>query len=245
MDYQLEWEAAVLDADFSLDDVKLFRPSTEVAADGETVEAYVPPGFKIVSGGPFGDGDQELLQEANPYTKRHRIFVWAAPEPLLTVARMRHELEHAKQSDCHGTAIQDLQGLLFMALAAKVVGIPGTSDLYDLLPSELDAHAAASRFVRDRHADEVVAVWPTECPAILRSHTGPEPVETLPVRTVAYAAQFASVCEDWSLREHHRPFIECLRAFCPRSVDVWPLLTDSSIRCVQARPATRDAQNME
>ena len=127
----------------------------------------------------------------------HRVIVAVHTPVAVLAARLRHELEHVRQSICH-PAIGSLQTLILDdVLGRKAGGLDGCAGLYvNALPNEQDANAAAATFLRRRHPDAVERLCgdpdlhPLAC-----SLVGPEPLETLPVRMVAHAWLFRDMCE--------------------------------------------------
>lgn len=109
---------------------------------------------------------------------------------------------------------------------------PGASDLYDLLPSELDAHAAASTFVRRRHPSEVSEVETAgpedSCPRVLLSRLGPEPLETLPERTVYYALMFRKRLDEWAAETHGTSFGEAIDVHMRGAAAIWRAAEEAS-----------------
>jgi len=246
VDLQEEWAAALHDAGLSGDEAALFVMPGAKAKDGQTEAVYFHPSIAILPDRLFRDEDEGVMGDANNGAlDLHRVFLWGDADPLMLVARMRHELEHARQWRVHGRSVQDLQELLYHALSAKVADLSGTADLYHLLPAEMDANAAAAVFVRGRHRSDVEERFADPCPVILRSNTGPEPVETLPVRTVAYASLFAAVCDAWAHRNHDVGFGRLLQSQCPGAQEVWERLIDPSMRCTEVRSIDGTADGIE
>jgi hypothetical protein len=99
----------------------------------------------------------------------------------------------------HGNAVFLLQQALIPALKEKSGG-RGFGFLCNLSPLEMDANAAAGRFAWDRHHDaltdvlEANAVSPSH-EGLLRYRGGPEAIDTLPERMIAFAHLFAERCE--------------------------------------------------
>jgi hypothetical protein len=130
--------------------------------------------------------------------EHHRIGVWVDADPTIRLAALRHELEHARQFSVHGQAIFLLTNLVKEVIRLRT--LVGWGVLVQTLPIEADAHAAAATLARARNPDEVERMLTEKHKdsVIIRSVSGPEPVETLPTRTVCFAYQYATLCERWA-----------------------------------------------
>lgn len=131
-------------------DAKSWVPGTNVDADDEVAEL----------------GVQIDLANDSEVRGLHRVAIWPDERPReVTAALLRHELEHAHQFDSHGSAARDLFSDAIDALVAQAGGIDGAGVLYQHIPMERDANAAASAFVRATYGDVAVdahqdADWP-------------------------------------------------------------------------------------
>lgn len=74
------------------------------------------------------------------------------------------------------------------ALAHRVDGLKGCAGgLINAMPTELDANAAAAMHLRERYQDRVADVCLSDWSVLGCSLLGPEPLDTLPARMVAFA----------------------------------------------------------
>jgi hypothetical protein len=179
-----EWEAALAHA--CIDKSRTWLCVTEgIGAD----VAWFPPGDELVVGEHFPD--ERRLDEANApeHINLHRVSLRVDDDVAVTAGRMRHELEHARQYDALRRAIFKLYDFIKDdALPYRAGGLDGCAgDLINAIPSEIDANAAASMHLWERHPDEVARICDSNCRALACSLVGPEPFETLPARMVAFA----------------------------------------------------------
>jgi hypothetical protein len=206
-----EWEAALADANFTADQVRLY-PFPGEKSGNENRAYYFTPGQQIFFDPDFPDDLGAQLQDANERINQHRIAVWVdAPTPVLG-AKLRHELEHARQWEAHGKPLFNLNDLAMVALAERVGNLPGGGMLYNLNPIETDANAASARFAWDRYGeDECRALCEPSADygALFRSHLPPPSVETLPKRILNFLQQFPDACERIAECDG-RPFTELL-----------------------------------
>jgi hypothetical protein len=220
-----EWQAALADAGFAGRAARLYPFPGEMSAD-ETRAYYFVPGQRIYHDAHFPDELGGQIQDANDHRDRHRIAVWVdGPTPVLG-AKLRHELEHARQWDAHGKPLFDLNDLTLAVLAERVGGLPGGGVLYNLIPTETDANAASAAFAWARYGEEVCR--PLCDPmsrdgALFRSLTPPPAIETLPTRMLAFLLQFADLCERFAERRE-RSFTDLLDEAWPGASASWAAL---------------------
>ena len=219
-----EFSAALDDAGLP-DSADLFLLPGSEAPSGEA--AMFSPRGRTAPRRFFTDGELTVRDESNDDLRKHRVFLRKDDHPVLLAAGLRHEVEHARQFEAHGDAVVAVeQSFLIPALRERFKG-RGASDLYDLLPSELDAHAAASVFVRRRHEariEEAETLGPDgSCPRAILSRLGPEPLDTLPRRTAFYAMLFRDLVDDWANREHGTSFGEAIDLHLRGAAALWSM----------------------
>ncbi len=96
----------------------------------------------------------------------HRVAIWPDERPHeVCAALLRHELEHSRQYEVHGRIVRDLFWKALDMLTKHTGGVDGSGVLYQLIPMELDADAAASGFTRRVYGHAAVDVheeghWP-------------------------------------------------------------------------------------
>jgi hypothetical protein len=203
------WDSVAEAAGFSPDDVAYWISEETPEEIRDRVAMYFLPGPDPDP--PFAF-TQTQLEEAtsDEMAERHRIIVhvdYELPENLgpeateaFLAAVLRHELEHARQAQAPGgrQALEVDQNLVDPVLSKKAGGIKGGARYYNMKPSELDANAAASVYVRSHFPEAVPALLETEIGEMLRSHTEPEDPGTLLRRTVCFLFQFKAIAETLS-----------------------------------------------
>jgi hypothetical protein len=143
-------------------------------------------------------------------------------------AKIRHELEHARQWDAFGKQAFDLNDLILQVMARKVGGLRGGGRLYNLNPLEVDANAAAAKFAWARYGEEVARGFideEHEDAVLFRSLTGPAPQETLPIRCACFLFQFVDLCE-MEAAARDRPFADLIDEAWPGMAGTWQRLQE-------------------
>jgi hypothetical protein len=165
------------------------------------------------------------VADANRHKDRYRVGCFVQVPAAVLAGRLRHELEHARQHRAHGQRLFDLQALLIDVVALRFGGRPGGADVYNLMPLEHDANAAAARYVARRHGDEAETLLAAgyRASGLFRSLTGPEAVETLPARTVSFAYLYVDLCERYAAGRD-TSFGELLDGSWPGAGDLWERL---------------------
>jgi hypothetical protein len=127
--------------------------------------------------------------------KLHRIAVCSDYADVELAFAIRHELEHARQIECHGRGLGELHGLIEDMLRGE------SSALYNAMPMEHDANGAAALFVRATFPAEEVRDH-TSAGSVLGeefwSHDAPLAVESLRSRTADYLVDQYSRCTHWA-----------------------------------------------
>ena len=193
------WIAACDDAGLNPDDCLLY------VIDGHESEAgyggmHFQRVLRIYESDHFGADINGLLEELNAEERidATRILVWRDRTIEGLAAMIRHELEHAVQNETHGSRVEGLYHLAMKVLAIRVGGLAGGGLLYNTIPNELDANAAAAMFVRARYGDERVNTLLTardEDSALFRSLVGPGPLESLPERLFGFFIAHRDLCK--------------------------------------------------
>jgi hypothetical protein len=134
---------------------------------------------------------------------KQRIAVYAEfdeADPLelaILGAKLRHELRHAEQRlSASAGELFSLAELADQVARVKVGGLKGGASLYNLMPTEVDANAAAAGFLRAHHGAVVADVLRGDDAALARSNTPPEEIADLPAKTVAFIFIFREIAED-------------------------------------------------
>ena len=183
-----EWRAALEHAGLDPIGFQLFVLEGE-RPDNAPHAAYYNPGLAIVGTGTLSEEQEDRINEG---IDNHRVSVWKAgvDDPVaraLLAAKIRHELEHAVQWIECGDGIFKLADLGDHVLRKKLGDTPKGAAYYQLKPTENDANAAASMYVRDRYPERVASLLAMdEGLALVRSIVPSEPTDTLVVRSVAF-----------------------------------------------------------
>lgn len=222
-DIEAEWEAALADANISPSRATLYTFAAGSDLGGGRQAVYQSPGDYILP-----PPAQRFLEVLNEKPDLHRVGIGSDLESYIAAAVIRHELEHARQFERHGRGIFNLQDLIVAACWEKTGRVRvGGGFLTNIIPPELDANAAAARFVWSRHAAAAEAYLNAphdDHQVLFRYERGPEPLETLVWRTLAYAATIADHCEAVSLRVARKTFRDFLDEHLPGAGPLWEQL---------------------
>jgi hypothetical protein len=162
----------------------------------------------------------------------YRIVVFTERTIEGTAALLRHELEHSLQRDVHGQPILELHGVAEGVIGERVRGLCGGGFLYQAIPDEMDANAAAATFVRGHFGagriDDLLSAGDGDGSAF-RSLVDAAPPQTLPDRMIRFLASVPDLCEKWA--EHQRfDFPTLLNLHWRGAGDVWErLVTDDDL----------------
>lgn len=171
------WSLALNDAAIGADRTILFVfPGRSVT--GNEASSWVP-GTTIDAQDEVEDfGD--LIHAANSGEVRglHRVAIWPDERPReVSAALLRHELEHSRQYDRHGTTARDLFFDAINVLVKHAGEVDGAGVLYQHIPMERDADAAASGLVRRAFSDATADIHADDYwPLLARNGHSPDPV---------------------------------------------------------------------
>ncbi len=183
------WRAALADAGIQYACATLFRVPGESSSDGLGAKTWAPgstiddPNDMVVLGSQLEGANSDLGRASC------RVAVWIDRSPEGIAALIRHELEHNLQFQVHGAVLQRLHDRALNVLVQHAGGLPGSGALYNAIPMEADANAAASRFVRKRYGDErIYSLIRAEDKdaAAFRSTAPPLPLHSLRQRMKAF-----------------------------------------------------------
>jgi hypothetical protein len=228
---QPEWEAAVADAGFEIKQVRLYPFPGERSEDGAHA-FYIVPGHRVSRVPNFPDDLGAQIEDANRHLNHHRVAVWVETDAPVLGAKLRHELEHARQFDDFGEKLFDLNDLMSLVISHKIGGLSGGGRLYNFKPTEVDANAAAARFAWEKYGEDEATkrleAEDEDGAALFRSHTGPASIETLPRRLLCFLGQFPDLCELEAQRQK-RTFPELLDEAWPGMGTAWQTLLQIEI----------------
>jgi hypothetical protein len=200
-----EWNAALADARINDTEAKLFEFPPGADLGGGRQAVYQSPRQYLLP-----DPARAFMEVLNADVDLHRVGIAANLEPHIAAGVIRHELEHARQYERFGAGVFRIQDLIGLACWEKTGSVAvGGGFLVNVIPPELDANAAAARFAWSRHAttlDAYMAAPDAGHQVLFRYERGPESLDTLLWRTLAYAATLADLCETTSLQRTGMPF---------------------------------------
>ena len=204
-----EWPRVVGIAGFSADAVAYWTSEKTPEEIQDRAAMYFLPGPDPDP--PFAFSDEQLEEAtSDEMARKHRIMIhldYRLPDglgPEATKAHfaavLRHELEHARQADApHGRmALEIDQGIVDPVLSKKAGGIKGGAEYHNMKPSEMDANAAASVYLRRSFPEAVPTLLDSDIGQMVRSHTEPEDPASLLRRTLCFLVQFKGVAEAWA-----------------------------------------------
>lgn len=216
-----EWEAALADADLDPSTCRLMcLKMAETPTSG-----HYPPG-RMLGVDDLIDEDVAAALNQPQNISLHRIVVLRdvpAGESgrALFAAKLRHELEHARQWNALDDVPQRLSCIVDEVIEVVAGGFNQEGRaIYRAQPNERDANAAASQFVRGHFAAEAIATIAAGDDAVLvASELAPEPIETLPSRNVDFLFEYADVCA--TLTESFDSFADRLAEIAPATRERW------------------------
>jgi hypothetical protein len=135
---------------------------------------------------PLSKGQREKFNSPD-LRDTHRIAVFAEVEPRVLSGLFRHELQHARQFDSHPDAygLTDFaQGALYLAYGARA----GGAVLYNAVPLEQEANAAASRFLYTLDGEPTLDELEGPQAQLFRRPDVPWGEGRLPTETLAFVA---------------------------------------------------------
>ncbi len=221
-------EAALADAGYNDDEAILYVFDETESETG--FEAMTYPRNRYVNAGEIPEV-APLLREMNHDDVRPavRIAVFVGEQSEEGCAAIiRHELEHGRQNDLFDDRLLGLYNVAHNVLKVKVGGLAGSSLAYTLMPIELDANAAGAMFATARYGRNRIVQLLRDgdrSAAALRSNVGPEPIETLPERMLAFLVANRGLCEAYADSVRFS-FDEILEANWPGAGVVWRRLVD-------------------
>ena len=98
--------------------------------------------------------------------------------------------------------------------------MPRGGILYGLIPAEMDANAAAAKFLRERRPEAINMVLNSDYNALARSNTDPGPLTDLPTKMIAFLYLLREVADD-PTRSQGITFEERLRRVSERAARTW------------------------
>jgi len=166
-------------------------PYEGMPAPGVPTAAFFAPGA-VVMGKEAHSLSSSQQNDANEQLDQPRILVHVAPEEPFVAAKLRHELEHVVQwvSATDGRKLFTVYDAVVAALEAFVgADRRGSAVLYNVVPFEADANAAAYAFACESlSASEVERLVAGEHGVLFRPATWAPDVTTVATRSVCAAS---------------------------------------------------------
>jgi hypothetical protein len=132
------------------------------------------------------------LQDANGTSlMKHRVAVYGGVREPELAGLMRHELEHAAQQRRFGDASWHVYERTLQALFRRYGGGRGGGTIYNAVPAERDANAAAAAHVTSTYGPLPEPIVRGEHSVLFRFPDGPLPLDSLGVRSFAFASVHA------------------------------------------------------
>lgn len=218
------WLGALGDAGISPDQALLFTFPGTASPDGECA-TYMRRGESIEVVGLDDELDAELNNDANGCVDAYRVLLWTERSLEGSAALIRHELEHARQFDLR-PEVRDLR-----ELAVAVIRLdPASGQLYQRIPAEGDANAAAGAWVRSYFGagliDRLVEDGDPDAAALRPSEPPPSP-DDLPDRMVDFFVSIADQCRRWAAHWRFHGFAMHLDGAWRGAGKKWTQLTES------------------
>jgi hypothetical protein len=202
-----EWRSAMTHAGLSEEEVHLLAVPGLPGPRAPKAAAY--PAGRVLGEESRDDGviQGQALIEANSerHIGKHRVAFYAGfPESspvdrAVLGGKLRHELRHVEQRMAPGWGtLFDLEDLALEIGRLKAGGLAGGGEFYNLIPTEIDANAAAAEFLRQEHPEFITQVLGGDDGALARSNTPPGDLGDLPAKLVAFMFIFHEIAEDSS-----------------------------------------------
>jgi hypothetical protein len=242
-DLEALWLAATADAQLDPAAVRLYGFTGEVPPTvNQTATWHSPGGSHYLVRSSDEPLSHSQLADANSDENRtrHRITMWIEFPPQVLASKLRHELEHARQWDVAGEAVDELSRMV-RSVGSRLFSRygRGTGVLYNLVPSERDANAAGARFALSQFGLPPDELLQGASGVLFRFPEGPEPADGLGKRLIAYVAVFGDEFERL-LQENNRDLTQVLNGVAPNIAGSWALLRDDQ-RLTDLRRAISDA----
>jgi hypothetical protein len=186
------WHAAREDAGYSATEARCYPFGGRPPGTCHWA-TYFQPGNAIyrTSCYPLTPGQ---VTDSAQYGNAHRVTIFAGARAQEVEALLRHELEHARQRDAYGDMFS-IYEMILETLFNQFGGEAGVGVLYNLVPMEQDANAAAAALMYDTESPIPPAVLDGEHGVLFRHPSGPPPMPSLGPRMLAFASIYGGTFE--------------------------------------------------
>ena len=184
------WRLACDDAGFAAEEVRVYvLPGRK---RGGYWAMYFKPGDWLVFDEDFPFGSNQLNDANGVARRKHRVAVYAGVHEAELAGLMRHELEHAAQQRRYGDSSWRIYERTLGALPRKYGRALGSGTIYNSVPIERDANSAAAAHVIPSYGPLPENILQGEHSVLFRFPEGPLPLDSLGVRSLAFAAVHAA-----------------------------------------------------
>lgn len=181
------------------------------------------PGISVQPDANYPLAPAQLAALNAPGTReKFRIIAFTDTEPEMLLGYFRHELEHARQFEANEADFV-YSPIVMLAITEQLGNLNGTGSIYNLMPRELDANAAAAALIRAHFGPQPSARYRGLHAAMFRPTEPPEEPSSLFFRTFCFSFLF----EDGLAVAFQRVGIsqeEFFRAQNPIFVEAWEKL---------------------
>jgi len=212
------WRLARVDAGFAPEDVRVYV--LRGVKHGDYWGMYFKPGDRLVFDQNFPLSVDQLNDANGTGLTRHRVAVYAGVQEAELAGLMRHELEHAAQQRRYGDASWTIYERTIGALSRRYDNRPGSGSIYNSVPIERDANAASAAHVVPTYGPLAQAILDGEHAVLFRFPEGPLPLDSLGLRSLAFAAVHASAFEA-ELAENSETLEEVLGGVVSDALERW------------------------
>ena len=220
------WRLACDDAGFAEDEVRVYvLPGTP---QGGPWAMYFKPGDWLVFDENFPFSPNQL-DDANGWARgKHRVAAYAGVHEAELAGLMRHELEHAIQQRRYGGASWRIYERTLGALLRKYGRARGSGTVYNSVPVERDANAAAAAHVIPTYGPVSPQILNGEHSVLFRFAEGPLPLDSLGFRSLAFAAVHADAFQA-ELADHSETVEEIFEGLVDNASRCWERAANDSV----------------
>ncbi len=179
------WELACRDAGFvpGQDVVLQALPGRPPGGEQQAWAVWLMPDVQAHSNPSFPlTGAQIAALNAPDARDKVRVLAFTDAQPEVLLGYLRHELEHARQLKIN-PADAAFSPIVMLAITKQFGDLDGTGSIYNLLPREVDANAAAAALIRAHFGPQPSAHYRGLHAALFRPTDPPEDPTTLFFRT--------------------------------------------------------------